>query len=71
MATVDANVRRKTTTGALSRITKDSFVTTNFHSNNVQGMVWPTISITSIVKFDITASFDRKHQGYPLALKEP
>ena len=25
-------------TGALSRLTKDSIVTTNFHSNNVQGM---------------------------------
>jgi hypothetical protein len=33
-------------------------------------MVWPTISMTSIGKFDITASFDRTRQGYPLALKE-
>jgi phosphoribosylpyrophosphate synthetase len=38
VATVDANVRRKTMTGALSRLTKDSIVTTNLHSNNVQGM---------------------------------
>jgi hypothetical protein len=36
VATIDANVRRKTMTGALSRLTKDSIVTTNFHSNNVQ-----------------------------------
>src|SRR4029077_16767866 len=36
VATVDANVRRKTMTGALSRLTKDSIVTTNLHSNNVQ-----------------------------------
>jgi hypothetical protein len=38
VATVDANVRRKTMTGALSRLTKDSIVTTNLHSDNVQGM---------------------------------
>ena len=38
VATVDANVRRKTMTGALSRLTKDLIVTTNLHSNNVQGM---------------------------------
>src|SRR5215204_2723933 len=37
-ATVDANVRRNTMTGALSRLTKDSIVTTNLHFNNVQGM---------------------------------
>src|SRR6266571_3585885 len=37
VATVDANVRRKTMTGALSRLTKDSIVTTNLHFNNVQG----------------------------------
>src|SRR5260370_41864519 len=36
VATVDANVRRKTMTGALSRLTRDSIVTTNFHSKNVQ-----------------------------------
>ena len=34
-------------------------------------IVWPTISMTSIGKLDMAASLDRRHQGYPLALKEP
>src|SRR4029077_4466856 len=38
VATVEANVSRETMTGALSRLTKDSIVTTNLHSNNVQVM---------------------------------
>src|SRR6476619_1208256 len=38
VATVEANVSRQTMTGALSRLTKDSVVTTNLHSNNVQVM---------------------------------
>src|SRR5262245_61596289 len=37
VATVDANVRKKTMTGAPSPLTKDSIVTANLHSNNVQG----------------------------------
>jgi hypothetical protein len=34
-------------------------------------IVWPITSITSIGKLDMAASFDRRLQGYPLALKEP
>ena len=34
-------------------------------------IVWPTTSMTSIGKLDMTASFNRRRQGYPLALKEP
>ena len=38
VATVDANVSRETMMGALSRLTNNSIVTTNLHSNNVQVM---------------------------------
>jgi hypothetical protein len=34
-------------------------------------IVWPTTSMTSIGKLDMTASFNRRRQGYLLALKEP
>ena len=34
-------------------------------------IVWPTTSMTSIGKLDMAASFDRRLQGYLLALKEP
>jgi hypothetical protein len=33
-------------------------------------IVWPITSMTSIGKPDMTASFDRRLQGYLLALKE-
>jgi hypothetical protein len=34
-------------------------------------IVWPITSMTSIGKLDMTASFNRRLQGYLLALKEP
>ena len=34
-------------------------------------IVWPTTSMTSIGKPDMTTSFNRRPQGYLLALKEP